>query len=122
MPACLPACTPAICASPARRDAPPGVTPRPPRPPLAAALRHVPPRGSVAPSCLLHICRLPNIGKKRAANIVAAREEGGPFATPADLSRIGLSDKQSDKLCAAYAEAVAEGRLALAAAKARKSL
>ncbi|KAA0168905.1 hypothetical protein FNF31_00066 [Cafeteria roenbergensis] len=68
------------------------------------------------------LLELPNIGKKRAANIVAAREEGGPFATPADLSRIGLSDKQSDKLCAAYAEAVAEGRLALAAAKARKSL
>lgn len=70
----------------------------------------------------LNICRLPNIGKKRAASIVAARVEGGPFSGPADLTRIGLSDKQADKLCTAYAAAVAEGRLALAAAKARKSL
>ena len=66
--------------------------------------------------------RLPNIGKKRAANIIAAREADGPFTSPEDLSRIGLSDKQAEKLRSAYAKAVAEGRLALAAAKARKSL
>jgi len=65
---------------------------------------------------------LPTIGRKRASLIAETRAASGPFASVSDLSRIGLSEKQGEKLLAAYSAAVASGKLALAAARARKSL
>lgn len=67
--------------------------------------------------------RLPQIGKKRAEQIVAARGGGdGFFTSAASMSRIGFSVKQCSKVLKAYAKAVAAGKLAIAAAKARNSL
>lgn len=45
------------------------------------------------------LCRLPSIGEVRAADIVAYREQNGPFVAPEDIMNVsGIGEKTYDKL------------------------
>ena len=74
---------------------------KPKRPVDAAALSEAvaPKKINVNAADVAELCKLPGVGERYAARIVAYREEHGPFAKPDDLAAVdGIGPKTLEKL------------------------